>query len=294
VSDATVSGARVRPPGEARRLRPAGESAYVDHAAAADQTMIIDQGGAVVYVVGDRNRTRADDAVFRPLRTGNAFEETVERLLTAIKLGVVAPGERLPSERDLAERLNVSRVTLREATRALQRAGYVVSQRGRYGGTFVNRTLPTLSRAAARRLALEVGGDLDDVLILREVLEIGAAEQAALRRPSEAQAAELDRRLADAAAATDLATYRRLDSRLHLAIAEVTDSPSLTSAVAGVRMRVNVLLDAIPVLDRNVRHSEDHHARLIAAIVRGDAAAARRTMAEHLGATAALLRGFLG
>ena len=84
----------------------------------------------------------ADEAVFRPVRAGNPFEETVERLLQAIKLGVVGPGERLPAERDLAARLNVSRVTLREAIKALTDAGYVESRRGRYGGTFVNEQLP--------------------------------------------------------------------------------------------------------------------------------------------------------
>src|SRR5258707_4261516 len=75
--------------------------------------------------------------VWRPVRGGNAFEITVARLAQAIKLGLVAEGERLPSERDLAERLQVSRVTLREAIRALREAGYLESRRGRTGGTFV-------------------------------------------------------------------------------------------------------------------------------------------------------------
>src|SRR5579863_5269322 len=123
--------------------------------------------------------TRAEDALFRPVRAGNAFEETVERLLTAIKLGVAVPGSRLPAERELAERLNVSRATLREAIRALQQSGYIESRRGRYGGTFVSGNLPTLTKAAARRLTKQTGHDLEDVLTLRQVLEAGAAEEAA-------------------------------------------------------------------------------------------------------------------
>src|SRR5258705_6994841 len=74
---------------------------------------------------------------WRPIRGGNAFEITVARLAQAIKLGLVAEGDRLPAERDLAERLQVSRVTLREAIRALREAGYLESRRGRTGGTFV-------------------------------------------------------------------------------------------------------------------------------------------------------------
>jgi len=91
--------------------------------------------------------------VLGPVRAQNAFEETVERLLTVIKLGVVARGERFPAERELAGLLGVSRITLREAIRALQLAGYVESRRGRFGGTFVIATPPAPSAAELRRMA---------------------------------------------------------------------------------------------------------------------------------------------
>ena len=80
--------------------------------------------------------------VLRPVRQGNAFEETVERLLTVIKLGLVGPGERFPAERELAAQLGISRLTLREAIGAMAQAGYVQSRRGRFGGTFVIYTQP--------------------------------------------------------------------------------------------------------------------------------------------------------
>jgi DNA-binding FadR family transcriptional regulator len=237
---------------------------------------------------------RAYDALLRPVRAGNAFEETLERLLTAIKLGIVAPGARFPPERDLAERLSVSRVTLREAIRALQQSGYVESRRGRYGGTVVKEVLPKLNKNAARRLAKQTGADLEDVLTLREVLEVGAAERAAVNRHDDVGAKHLTACLHDCEHATDVAEYRRLDSRFHLAVAEVAGSPSLTAAVAKSRMRVNGFLDAIPLIERNVAHSETQHTKIVAAIIAGDREAARRAMAEHLSATAALLRGFLG
>ncbi len=147
---------------------------------------------------------KAGDAIFGPVRAGNAFEETVERLLTAVKLGIAAPGSQLPPERELSDRLNVSRVTLREAIRALQQSGHLESRRGRYGGTFVKATLPALvapaptrvaptrvapTRVAPTQVATALGRDLDDTLVLREVLEVGAADQAAAaahwrRRPT--------------------------------------------------------------------------------------------------------------
>jgi DNA-binding FadR family transcriptional regulator len=227
----------------------------------------------------------AQEALFRPVRAGNAFEETVERLMQSIRLGVVAPGERLPSERELATRLGVSRVTVREAIRSLQENHYVESRRGRYGGTFVNEVLP--KSAPGKEF-----GDLHDVLTLRKVLETGAAETAAGRSLGPAERRGLRARLEEASTSS-LVEYRRKDSRLHLAIAEATGSAALTAAVAESRMRANELLDHIPLLEPNLAHSNAQHERIIASILDGDPAAARQAMAEHLDGTASLLRGFL-
>ncbi len=231
----------------------------------------------------------AGEAVFRPVRTGNAFEETVERLLQAIRLGVAGPGERLPAERELAARLAVSRVTLREAIRALADAGYVESRRGRYGGTFVTETLPPTASGRARS---ELAADLEDVLTLRRVLETGAAELAAGRALTPTDRQHLREALAEADT-MDPADYRRRDSRLHLAIAEVTASTLLTTAVADIRIKVNELLDAIPLLEANIDHSHTQHRRIVERILANNPAGARTAMAEHLDGTAALLRGFL-
>ena len=59
-------------------------------------------------------------------------------------------------------------------------------------------------------------------------------------------------------------------------------------------MRVNALLDAIPILEPNLKHSDDQHERIIAATLLGDQVEARLAMKEHLTAMPALLRGFLG
>jgi DNA-binding FadR family transcriptional regulator len=235
----------------------------------------------------------ADDAVFAPVRTGNAFEEAVERILAAIKLGLVARGERLPSERELAERLNVSRMTLREAIHSLQEAGYVQTRRGRSGGTFVVEPPPRPAKRLRRSLAPEVAADLADALSFRSVLEPGAAELAASRPHDREVATRLQALLAETSLAPPH-SYRPADSRLHLAIAELTGSPALVAAVAGVRIRVNDLLDAMPLLDHNLAHSNRQHERIVRAVLQGESATARRVMEEHVAASAALLRGFLG
>src|ERR1700758_5076244 len=82
------------------------------------------------------------DAVFAPVRSVTAVEETVERLGTAIRLGLLPPGTRLPAERELCSRLGIARSTLRQALVALAQSGHLHAMRGRGGGTFVADPLP--------------------------------------------------------------------------------------------------------------------------------------------------------
>jgi len=231
----------------------------------------------------------ADEVLFRPVRGGNVFEDTVARLLQTIRLGIVQPGEPLPPERDLATRLSVSRDTVREAIRSLSDAGYLVSRRGRYGGTFVNDPLP--QPPSAHIVALNAS-EIDDVLGLREILEVGAARSAAGRELSAAERELLWTRLRETTAAS-VDDYRRFDSRLHLTIGEVVGVPSLVSLLADNRSRVNALLDGIPLLSRNIEHSNQQHEDIVVAILTGNVDRAATAMREHLQGSAALLRGFL-
>jgi DNA-binding FadR family transcriptional regulator len=228
--------------------------------------------------------------VLRPVRAGNGFEEALEQILQVVRLGLVPGGERLPAERELAERLGISRVTLREVLKVLQDQGLVESRRGRYGGTFVLPRTDAGGEDELRRRITEV--DIEDVLRFREVLEVGAAGLCASHGLTGEQAVRLREALARTHEAP-LADYRRLDTLLHLTIAELCGSPTLTAQYAAVRATVNDLLDCIPLLVRNLEHSQRQHIALVEAVLDGDADGAREMMREHCAGTAALLRGFL-
>jgi len=233
--------------------------------------------------------------VLRPVRAGNGFEEALEQILQVVRLGLVPGGERLPAERELAERLGVSRVTLREVLKVLQEQGVVEARRGRYGGTFVLRRADAGGQDAGGQDELRrriVSVDIEDVLRFREVLEVGAAGLCASHGLDEEQASRL-RAALDRTRDAPLGEYRRLDTLLHLTLAELCGSPSLTARYAAVRATVNDLLDCIPLLVRNLEHSQRQHAALVEAVLDGDADGAREAMREHCAGTAALLRGFL-
>lgn len=228
---------------------------------------------------------------------GNAYEQTVERLLQTIRLGLAHPGDRLPPERELALMLDVSRDTVRDATASLADSGYLSIRRGRYGGTFVSDDLPSgpvvigrdgeiLSRQSFTK------NEIMDVLVLREVLETGSAYMAAR--------AELGRESRDAlwkahqeTSLADSEEYRRLDSRLHLFIAELSGSETLVNQIAMSRMKVNELLNEIPLLPPNIAHSNQQHEEIVMAILTGQPDQALAAMRSHLEGSASLLRGFL-
>ncbi|MEU7411787.1 FCD domain-containing protein [Streptomyces sp. NPDC042638] len=228
--------------------------------------------------------------VLRPVRAGNGFEEALEQILQVVRLGLVPGGERLPAERELAERLGISRVTLREVLKVLQDQGLVEARRGRYGGTFVLPRPDAGGEDELRRRIAEV--DIEDVLRFREVLEVGAAGLCAAHGLTGAGAVRL-REALDRTHEAPLAQYRRADTLLHLTLAELCGSPSLTAQYAAVRATVNDLLDCIPLLVRNLEHSQRQHTALVEAVLDGDADGAREMMREHCAGTAALLRGFL-
>ncbi|MEV0163759.1 FadR/GntR family transcriptional regulator [Nonomuraea fuscirosea] len=231
--------------------------------------------------------------VLRPVRAGNAFEETVERLLQAIKLGVVAPGDKLPAERELSARLGISRVTLREAIRALSDAGYLDVRRGRYGGAFVTYVPPKPDAGDLRQAVRRMGQDeLSDALTFRLAVDCGAAQILATCDLAEDKKAVLVHRLAELNRA-GLDDYRRLDTAFHLSIAELTGSALLATTCADARSRISDLLNAIPMLQVNLDHAAVQHQAIVDAILAADPDAARRAVTEHLEGTAALLRAFL-
>ncbi|MFD5225919.1 FadR/GntR family transcriptional regulator [Microbacterium sp. NPDC058342] len=229
------------------------------------------------------------DAALHPVRGQMAFESCVEQLGSAIQLGIFRVGEKLPGERELAERLNVSRATLREAITALRAAGLVSTTRGRGGGTVVEP--PTEVWPAGQHPPRRA--EIDDVIIFRSVIEPGAAHRAALTDLTDEQRQLLQTSLAEVDAASAPADYRQADARLHLAISTVCGSDELAHACSGVQAKIHQLLAEIPFLKKNIEHADAEHGEIVDAILAGDADRARRVMAAHCDATAALLKGLL-
>ncbi len=234
------------------------------------------------------------DAVLVPVRGHHAFEACVERLGTAIRLGVFPRGTTLPSERELATRLAVSRATLREAMAALREAGLVETRRGRGGGTIVTLKPASPSARSAAQASTEQRRDWFDALEFRRLVEPGACRMAALVDLNSQQRRQLVEAHSAVATARTRIEHRQADSRFHLTVASLSNSRRTVEAVTSVQASLHAMLSAIPVLGRNIEHSDRQHREILRAVLAGDAPAAHHVMTEHCDDTAALLRGLVG
>jgi DNA-binding FadR family transcriptional regulator len=228
------------------------------------------------------------DAIFAPVRSQTAFEETVDRLGTAIKLGLLAPGSQLPAERELCARLGIARSTLRQALTALSQSGHVFATRGRGGGTFVADPQPPSDPPSPQMLAL-----WRETCDQRLAVELGVAVLAAERAGSEDLdaldeiAVTLEREL------EHFAAYRQADIRLHVGLAEATRSTSLVRGMTEVQGAMTDLIAYIAHPPQVLASSNAQHRRLLAAVRERDAMRAARVMTEHLHGTEHILAGLL-
>jgi GntR family transcriptional repressor for pyruvate dehydrogenase complex len=213
------------------------------------------------------------DFLLRPVDAPPAYAAVVDRVRRAVALGVLLPGERLPSERVLAEGLQVSRVTVREALRVLQGEGLLITKRGS-SGTMVSPTLTSLGAED------EYNQRLREVFELRLAVETMAARLAAQRGVPQ-DMTWLDKCQKALQSSGDVHAFRRADSEFHLAVARMSGNSMLHQVIEDVRAAVFSRLDRhdfAVIYESSIRG----HGAVIEAIKANDPAAASAAMAAHI------------
>ena len=220
-----------------------------------------------------------------PIEPAGAVEQVVRRIGEAIGAGLLAPGDRLPGQVELAETLGVARMTLRQALAVLEDAGLLEVRRGRTGGAFVaaDPPPPALDPPTAEQLRA-----LTD---WRRAVSGEAAALAALRRTVSELRALREAAAAVEAAAGDAAAFRRADARFHVLVAELARSRRLVAAEVNLQVELGEVLAITPGPARARRVSQAGHAPIVAAIADGDGDAARAATIRHVEATHDWVRG---
>ncbi|MFG2886671.1 FadR/GntR family transcriptional regulator [Streptomyces sp. NPDC048297] len=241
--------------------------------------------------VGDSGRKPVETpAEKNGTRQAPSHAVVAEALRQRIALGGFGPGDRLPTERELATAFGVGRNTVRHAVRELAEEGLVTTTLGRSGGTRVAPARPGPGgRDARAAIAAGIRASLRDYMEYRQAIEPFAARLAA-ERGGRAARQELVGML-DAKVA-DLGAYHRIDTRFHLGIASAGGNDVLSEAVTRARTEMFVAGNALWLgsdwsevypadRDFGLAFREEHEAVALA-VLSGDGDAAEARMREHL------------
>jgi GntR family transcriptional regulator, transcriptional repressor for pyruvate dehydrogenase complex len=237
--------------------------------------------------LAERPYTRAGlQRSFEPVATRRTFEEAVDQIAEKVKAGDLHVGDRLPSERDLAAQMRISRPTLREAVKVLVEAGLLEVRRGQSGGIFVAAELVPreLLRTGLEIRVSEVAG----VLEARRLLEPRVAQLAAVHAGEDdfAAMAGLIERKRELAASDDFLRnedlFLQLDLKFHLAMARATRNSTVVSLMRSLFKRLEIARDMAVHAPLVPDWVIDVHERTLAAIRAADFLLIDTVMDEHL------------
>jgi len=221
--------------------------------------------------------------MFERVRVTRASEDVVEQVKSAIFSGRFSPGERLPSEREMAEQFGLSRMTIRDALRILESAGMVEIKLGAAGGAFVREpNLDPFHNSLSSMLRFKKATILE-LAEARKIVETATAELAAQRATAEDLEA-LRRAVDSAKIAREEGDphYMPHSVDFHVALARAARNHVLNLTVNSFRtLLANVLEKLLPTPDMAERALHDHW-EIYKAVEARDGAKARRLMAEHL------------
>jgi len=210
----------------------------------------------------------ARKAVFAPVDNRARVDAVVSRLGDAIELGLLADGEQLPGESELAGQLGVSTVTLREALMALRQQGLVTTRRGRGGGSFVS--LPEVPGEERLKVRLR-GWSTEELRDLGDhwAALSGTAARLAAERTEPEDLVQLRRTAEELTRAEVAAARGRVYGRFHVELAAAAQSARLTREQVALQTEVGALLCLVLGSDEYREEAADRHRSVISAVQDG-------------------------
>jgi len=217
---------------------------------------------------------------FKPIRQLRISEEVAEQLKQTIISGHFKPGEKLPSERDLAEEFQVSRVAIREAIRKLEHAGFMVTRQGTTGGAYViDLTFEYLTNAFLD-LFLADKISIPEMYQVRLLIEPDIARLATLHiTPEYAQLLKEALEVEELPVASLPVDVDR-KQRVHFILAEMCGNRFFEALMKSLLRLTKEVVEAVNP-DPDYVHPKGMHRSVMEAVVAGNAEAAAEAMKKH-------------
>jgi GntR family transcriptional regulator, transcriptional repressor for pyruvate dehydrogenase complex len=219
--------------------------------------------------------------VYKVIRTSRLYEQIVQQIEESVLNGSLKPGDQLPAERDLAQRLGVSRTAVREAVKTLREKGLVEAYSGR--GTSITDGTSQAARQSFD-LMVKIGQQEGSphLVELRSILEPGIAALAAARVNDDDLAAMCEAVAVMDRSQKDPEAYIEADLDFHLALAEAAANPLILSLIDSIVGLLRAERIRIFKVEGGPQRSQFHHKRILEAVERRDAETARSAMRAHL------------
>ncbi len=222
-----------------------------------------------------------DHPVYKVVRTSRLYEQIVQQIEEAVLNGSLKPGDQLPAERDLAQRMGVSRTAVREAVKTLREKGLVEAYSGR--GTFITNGTSQAARQSFD-LMVKIGQQEGSphLVELRLILEPGIAALAAERATEEDLQAMREAVAVMDRSQKDPQAYIEADLDFHLALAEAAGNPLILSLIDSIVGLLREQRIKIFNVEGGPQRGQFHHKRILAAMEHRDPEMAREAMRSHL------------
>jgi GntR family transcriptional repressor for pyruvate dehydrogenase complex len=222
-----------------------------------------------------------DNRVYKVVRTSRLYEQIVQQIEESVLNGTLKPGDQLPAERELAQKLGVSRTAVREAVKTLREKGLVEAYSGR--GTFITDGTSQAARQSFD-LMVKIGQQEGSPHLaeLRLILEPGIAALAAVRAKEEDIAAMREAVAVMERAQKDPEAYIEADLDFHLSLAEAAGNPLILSLIDSIVGLLREQRIKIFNVEGGPQRGQIHHKKILLAMERRDSELARAAMRAHL------------
>ncbi|HLW02869.1 MAG TPA: FadR/GntR family transcriptional regulator [Ktedonobacterales bacterium] len=219
--------------------------------------------------------------MYTPIRSNKVYEQIAQQIEQRILSGTLRSGDRLPTERELAEQFQASRTAVREAMKTLAQKGLVDMRPGR-GTIVIDGTTQAMRHSLGLMMRVGQAGSSDELVEVREILEPEIAAMAAARATQEHIAA-LQEAVQIMDGSLDAAdSYIAADNDFHRALAKATQNTLILAFVDSIVGLLSEQRTHIFSVSGGPERGQIHHKRLLDAIARHDAEAAREAMRAHL------------
>lgn len=223
------------------------------------------------------------DSVYVPVQSIKVFERVAEQIEKRILSGELAYGDRLPTERELAEQFKVSRTAVREATKFLAQKGLVDMRPGR-GTIVIDGAREAMENSFGLLMRMKVGevGGSDNLVEVRTILETEIAALAAARATEkEIAAMSAAIRIMDASL-ENADMFIAADNSFHEALAQATQNALILILLNSIVNLLSEQRKQIFEVEGGPQRGQLHHRRILESIIRRDPEAARAAMRSHL------------